>query len=348
MRIRLFAALGAAVFSIGLSAPTVSPPAVAATAVRDVRVASFNVSSVSFDGQASGNHAKWRVRRPVVVSQILNQKVDVLGLQEVNQSSKYASSLDYGTTQYLDLKRALNIHGANYALTNKYAYNCVRPMSSYNCVYHNNNASQDNRIMYDTDTVSMIKQGAYKYPTQTVGKNERYLVWGIFEMKATGKRFLFTNTHLDPYSAATRRSQWDEAIAKTNKLKAGLPVVAVGDYNTSKFDTYAATYLPKMKSNGYGDVLNQQYREPGVKNPRAEVMKRGWINSFNGFKRDVRSYAYEDARYKVGNGIDWIFVTNTARVKEWSMVTNVSMTTLQVRGVIPSDHNLVRATLVLP
>src|SRR4051794_8476286 len=93
MRIRLFAALGAAVFSIGLSAPTVSPPAVAATAVRDVRVASFNVSSVSFDGQASGNHAKWRVRRPVVVSQILNQKVDVLGLQEVNQSSKYASSL---------------------------------------------------------------------------------------------------------------------------------------------------------------------------------------------------------------------------------------------------------------
>jgi len=331
-------------------AGTLSGSATAATAVGvgDVRVASFNISSVSFDGQAAGDHATWRVRRPVVVSQILNQKIDVLGLQEANQSSKYTSWLDYGTTQYLDLKNALNRSGANYALTNENAYNCVRPMSSYKCVYQDNGASQDNRIMYDTDTVSMIKQGAYKYPTQTVGKNERYLVWGIFSMKSTGKRFLFTNTHLDPYSAATRQAQWNEAITKTNQLKGSLPVVAVGDYNTSKFDSYAATFLPKMKANGYGDVLNQQYQQPVVKAPRAEVLKRGWINSFNGFKRDIRSYAYEDAQYKVGNGIDWIFATNTARVKEWSVVANVDMTTFQVRGVIPSDHNLIRATLVLP
>ena len=36
-------------------------------------------------------------------------------------------------------------------------------------------------------------------------------------------------------------------IANTKRLAGTLPVVSVGDYNTSKFSTYAATYLPKMK-----------------------------------------------------------------------------------------------------
>jgi endonuclease/exonuclease/phosphatase family metal-dependent hydrolase len=337
----------AAVLS-GVLAP-IATPASAATVptVSDVRVGSFNLSSVSFDKQATGDHRPWLERRPVVVSQILGEKIDVLGLQEANQSKIYTTSVNLGINQYMDLKNAVNLAGGHYALTNENAYNCVKPVSTYKCVYQDQGASQDNRILYNTDTVTMLSQGSVKYNTQTAGKNERYFEWAKFKVKATGKQFFFSNTHLDPYSAATRKGQWDEVIANTNRLRGSLPVVAVGDYNTSKFTDYAATYLPKMKSAGYGDVLNQQYAQNVVKTPRAEKLTRGWINSYNAFGRDIRPYSYEDARNKVGNSIDWIFATNSLRVKEWSVVTNVDLTTLRVKGVIPSDHSLVRATLVL-
>jgi len=333
----------------GVLAPTMSMPASGATLSTsgDLRVGSWNLSSLSFDKDASGDHRPWLERRPVVVQQILSQKIDVLGVQEANQSKIYTSSVNLGINQYMDLKNALTHAGGHYALTNDKAYNCAKPESTYNCVYQDQGASQDNRILYNTDTLTMLRQGSRKYATQTAGKNERYFEWATFKVKATGKQFFFSNTHLDPYSAATRQGQWDEVISYTDQLHGSLPVVAVGDYNTSKFTDYAATYLPKMKRAGYGDVLNQQYAQTLVQTPRAESLVRGWINSYNGYQRDVRPYAYEDARNKVGNGIDWIFATNSLRVKQWSLVSNVNVTTLKVRGVIPSDHNMVRATLVL-
>jgi endonuclease/exonuclease/phosphatase family metal-dependent hydrolase len=311
-----------------------------------VRVGTFNLSSVSFDAKAAGDHRTWRERRPAVVAQILQQRLDVVGLQEANQSNKYVAGLDYGTNQYLDLKGALAAQGGHYELTNEAAYDCAKATSTYHCVYQDRDASQDNRIIYNSDRVTLVSQGSEKFSTQTVGKNERYLAWAVLQMKGTGEQFLFTDTHLDPYSETTRKAQWSESITLTNRLKGSLPVVAVGDYNTSKWDSYAATYLPRMKANGYGDVLNQQYAR-NLATPRAESLRRGWVNSFNGFKRDVRSYAYEDAKYKVGNSIDWIFVTNSVRVKQWSNVTAVDARTNLIKGVIPSDHALIRATIVL-
>ena len=106
-----------------------------------------------------------------------------------------------------------------------------------------------------------MRQGGLTYQNYAAGRVKRYLAWAVLKMKATGKQFLFTNTHLDPYDIAARKQQWDEMIAKINSLKGSLPVVSVGDFNTSKFSDYADTYLPRMRSNGYGDVVNQKYRE---------------------------------------------------------------------------------------
>ena len=331
-----------------LVVPTLAAPVSAAITVsaNDVQVGSFNLSSVSFDAKASGDHGTWRQRRPAVVAQIIQQRLDVVGLQEANQSNKYAAGLDYGTNQCLDLKGALAVSGGRYAITNEHAYDCVKSTSTYNCVYQDRNASQDNRIMYNTDRVTLVRQGSEKFKTQTPDKNARYLVWAVFKMKATGKQFFFTDTHLDPYSEATLKAQWEESIVLTNRLKGTLPVVAVGDYNTSKYDSYAATFLPKMKANGYGDVLNQQYAK-NLATPRAESLRRAWVNSFNGYQRDIRPYAYEDAKYKIGNSIDWVFVTNSVRIKEWSNVTAVDEATNLIKGIIPSDHALIRASITL-
>ena len=338
------------VASAAATAPAGAATAAATTAVTavstDVKVASFNLSSVSFDSKATGDHRTWRVRRPVVVAQILRNRPDVLGLQEANQSSIYGSSLDYGATQYLDLKGALAAKGGHYALTNSYAYNCVRAVSSANCVYQYRGASQDNRILYNTDTVTLVKQGSVKFRAQTAGKNPRYLAWAVFRMKATGRQFFFTNTHLDPYTVSVRKAEWDEVIANTKRLAGTLPVVSVGDYNTSKWTSYAGTYLPRMKAAGWGDVLGQTYAS-STPRPRAAVLDRAWVASYNGFRRDARPYSYDEAQTRIGNNIDWIFASNALPVKKWVTDAPIDRTTFQLVGVIPSDHFLIQATLTL-
>ncbi len=312
----------------------------------DVKVASFNLSSVAFDSKASGEHRTWRVRRPVVAYEVMRDRPDVLGVQEANQSTIYKSSVDYGPNQYLDLRGALSAKGGHYALTNTYAYNCVNSWSSANCVYQYRGASQDNRIFYNTDTVTLVKQGSVKFRAQTAGKNTRYLAWAVFRMKATGKQFFFSNTHLDPYTVSVRKAQWDEVIANTKRLAGTLPVVAVGDYNTSKWDSWAATYLPRMKAAGYGDVLGQTYAS-STSRPRAAVLDRAWVNSYNGYRRDARPYSYENAQYRIGNNIDWIFATNSLPVKKWLTHAPIDPVTFQLKGVIASDHFLIQATLTL-
>jgi endonuclease/exonuclease/phosphatase family metal-dependent hydrolase len=331
----------------GMTMTAAPPSAEARAAGTTIRVASFNISSVAFDKSASGEHKRWRSRRPVVVSQILRKKLDVVGLQEANQSNIYKRSLTFGDTQFLDLKGALAAKGAHYAVTNRYSYNCLRSTAQSHCRYRYRGASQDDRILYNTRTLKLRRAGAVKFHAQSRGKNPRYLAWAVFQSKDTGKQFFFADTHLDPYSGGVRKAEWAEVIRNVNRLRASYPVVVVGDFNTSKFDTNARSMLPAMRHNGYGDVLNQSYRRPVVTARRAMSTRNGWLNSYNGFKRDVRTYAYEDAKYKTGNGIDWIFASNHVKVRRWTVVANLAPGGRRLAGVIPSDHNMVAATLGL-
>jgi endonuclease/exonuclease/phosphatase family metal-dependent hydrolase len=312
-----------------------------------LRVGSFNIVGVNADKRAHGNQKTWKKRRPVVVRQILSRKLDVVGVQEANQSTIYKRQLTYGSTQYRDLRGALKRKGGHYALTNVNAYNCARPTSTYKCKAKYMGASGDNRILYNTDRISLVRAGSLTFSAHAAGKPQRFMAWAVLRVKATGKQFLFTTTHLDPYSITARKSQWNQLIAKINSLKGSLPVIATGDYNTSKFSDYAGTYIPRMKSNGYGDVVNQVPKKNTLNYRRAQSVERAWVNSFNAFRRSARDFGYDNARDRIGNGIDWIFASNNLPVKKWEVVVDISPRTLRVRGVIPSDHCLVRATLVL-
>jgi endonuclease/exonuclease/phosphatase family metal-dependent hydrolase len=330
------------------SATTATATASSAT---DVRVGSFNISSISGDAKSTGAHKVWKTRRGLIASQILAERLDVVGLQEANVSSIYTSRLVTGPNQFTDLKNALVEMGGHYAVTVTAPYNCVNPKSTYKCVHKYQHASADNRILYNTDTLTKVSTGAMKYKAQTAGKYERYLGWAVFREKATGKEFLFTDTHLDPYTVTSRVKEWKEAIAKTVSLvgSTGRPVIAVGDYNTSKCDDAAQTMLPYTKAKGFGDVLNQQYKENPIRNPRAQVAKDGFISSYNGFKGDgAVTWCYCAARAKAGNNIDWIFASNHLPVKEWKVVVNHDPETMKLTTALPSDHSLVRATVSLP
>ncbi len=105
-----------------------------------------------------------------------------------------------------------------------------------------------------------------------------------------------------------------------------------------------------MVSNGYGDALGQRF-ETNPASLRPQTTHRVWINSFNKFRRDVRTYGYWDdrgsSRPRTGNGVDWIFASNNLAVRDFEVVSNVDESSGQVVGTIPSDHQLLRATIHL-
>src|SRR3954453_8637277 len=241
----------------------------------DVRVGSFNVMTVTGD-QTAGNRLPWRRRRATVVREILGEKVDVIGVQEVNQSYSHPEWLVDGATQFLDLRNGLNSAGGSYALTNAYSYNCVNPKTSYKCVYRDRGASGGDRIYYNTSTLDLVSQGAYQYRAASTMRHS--LGYAVLRVKATGKKFFFVNTHLDPPDRYVRMAQWKELIAKVNALHGSLPVITVGDFNTQKFDAgtpkLCDQMVPAMRTNGYGDVLNQTCATNPVVHPGARGGKK--------------------------------------------------------------------------
>jgi hypothetical protein len=103
-----------------------------------------------------------------------------------------------------------------------------------------------------------------------------------------------------------------------------------------------------MKNAGYGDILNQEYKTNPAHNPRPQTMTNAWVSSFGNYRRDVSVYSYYKNHAKIGNGIDWIFATNSLPVKSYDVAVNMNQKTLKYKGVIPSDHHLVSATFTLP
>jgi endonuclease/exonuclease/phosphatase family metal-dependent hydrolase len=337
---RIWSALTVAVLTSMLfvapqSGATAAAPQTAAKSTSTetrVNVGSFNIRSVQNDTRRVGEEQPWRERRQAVMRDILSQGVDVVGLQEASQNFSYRNHLVDGTNQYLDLRNGLNKTGARFELTNTDAA-----------------TSRTTRILYDTRAVTYVRGGTYKYANQSAGANDgRFLVWAVFQRNGTNKQFFFANTHLGTSSEELQRNQWSELITKVNALKGDLPVIVVGDFQRSKLKNPAAEMMQRMHAAGYGDVVGQEPNNANLFNPRAEKLKRSWVNSTNGFSRNVADFSYETKRSKVGNNADWIFASNHLVVRKWKVVVAMDPKTLQLQGVIPSDHNLVRATIVLP
>jgi len=336
-------ALGATV------APVMSSPAATARSAprADIRVASFNIQSVALD-KTRGEQRPWRKRRSTVISQILGERIDVIGVQEANPGTSFRSRLVDGMNQYRDLRNGLNKAGGHYSLTNYVGYNCVNPVTAYKCRPRDRDASASERILYNTRKLTMVSRDAMRYRARGTGYPDLYLTWAVFRIRSTGRTFLFASTHLDPAHRAVRLAQWKQLISKVNQIKGRRPVVVVGDFNAQKFDTMTRTMLPAMKRAGYGDVLNQQYRVNPSRGVRARTRINGWMNTYNHLSRNVARFGYPRRHDKTGNGIDWIFASNSLPVKDYKVVVHWNRATGRVVGTLPSDHNMIRATLSMP
>lgn len=337
--------------------PSESTTAVPTT--QDVSVGTFNIAGVDTDSEATkgGDHEFWAVRKTAVVGDIIESDVDVVGVQEANQAKMYGIKDPAGNiiNQYTDLRNALNTTGRRFELTDTDAYNSCEG-NNRGCTLADKGASNATRILYDVERLIMVDHGAFVYKNQYPGAVDRYLAWAVFDKN--GKKFFFATTHLDPYSPVVRGAEWQEMIAQIKRLNTGnLPVLVGGDFNSTKYNMPAGDLLPAMKTAGFGDILNQEYQVNPPIGMRTTPLN-GWINSFNGFRRDMldnpatpntnEGWTYSTAKHKVGNDVDYLFASNSLVVKQWKLMLDFDPVTYKVRGVIPSDHNMLKATVTLP
>jgi len=280
-----------------------------------LRVGSYNIMCEN----CSKGKATWATRRGPLVATIKGQDLDVLGVQEAS-----IGRIPGGGTQYMDLA---NLLGAPYKLTE-----------------YGRSVSPDVRILYNSDRVKLLKHGIVALPR---GASRRFLSWAILEQKSTGKEFLFTNTHLEPKDGrkgwTTRKRQAGAIVAAIARLKGDRPAITVGDFASTKWEKWGNAPYDVMQAAGYKDPLGNAFRSRDSA-PGAFVEKRinTTYSSFNMYKRSGRNYAGD----LNGSHNDYIF-TSRMRVSEYEVVVRVDGSG-RLTGVIPSDHNLIRATVYLP
>ena len=301
-----------------------------------LRVGSYNI--------LCANCRDWEPRRQGVIDTIVDAKLDVVGLQEASHAELKGTD----RTQFEDVARLLA--PAGYRLTNLNRFNCRNADSSKKCKRVDRGASGAVRIAYNTATLRLISQGSQQLTDLPGIGRDRYVAWAVFEQKLNGKRFLFSSTHLEPRNDSggsqtfyrIRKAQAQKVAGVIARHRRGLPVIAVGDYNSTKWDTPSNAPYDVMRAAGFVDPLGNSYRSTS-RTAGATVEKR--INteysSYNNLQPDGRRTSGVN-----GSNPDYIFVT-PMRVAEYETVVDVNASGRFTRTP-PSDHNLLRATVMLP
>jgi endonuclease/exonuclease/phosphatase family metal-dependent hydrolase len=281
----------------------------------------------------------------VVVSSILKQKPDVAGIQEASQGWLISGGEKIDLSQFEDLRNRLRNGGTPYEVTNPHRNNCVNSKTPRNCKYQDRGASKGTKIFYNTNTVKMLSQGSQKLP-QCGGCNERYVAWAIFEQKSTGQEFFFAETHIEAGSGyySLRKAQ-TEAMMREVELRwpRRMPAFVMGDLNSTRYATPTNAPYDEIVSHGFVDPLGHTYKSPRVSSKAtAEKRIRAHYNSHNNFLRTVPHFQPNEN----GSNLDYIFTT-PMRTLEWETVLDLDSSG-KLQGTIPSDHNMLRATVLLP
>ena len=318
------------------------PKLKAASVTSPLRVGSYNVRCANcFIGLP--NELRWADRRGAVVSAIRNENLDVVGIQEASQGwLRDRSGRPIQLSQFEDLQQRL---GSPWRLTNDKRNNCVRHTTPTRCQYRDQGASQGTRILYNSARVELLASGSKLLPSKAGLTNQRYLAWAILRQRSTGAKFFFADSHLDADKGAynLRKAEAQVAVQTIKARNSGkLPVIAVGDFNSSRFANPSnAPYDAYLKA-GFTDPIGNGAKSTRAVDPTAERTATTWLNSFNGFARHAKGHRGWDN----GSYIDYM-LTTPMRVTEWETVARLNGNGDFV-GTIPSDHNLIRMTVYLP
>ena len=325
-------------------------PSAPAAASVSLNVATFNVRCANCSKSSTNSRERpWEVRRDVIVKQILSQDLDVLGLQEASPGILASPRI----SQFEDL---LNRLGSGFAVTDSSRYNCTRTDTTFTTcgAFQDRGASQDSRIFYRTGRLNLQASGSLRLDTRSVGKGSaRYMAWAQFKDKKTGKSFIFATAHFEPGSSSaaieTRVVQVKKAIARLASVNdKKLPIIWGSDLASSKLSAAGNSSYDAFISAGYTDPLGNSYKANTVTSKTyAEKRINEEYFTLNNFAAKPNDYVSRG--YKLGAHLDYILIKNAKRVRvtEWEQVLSLTDAG-NFAGAIPSDHNMVRATVVLP
>ena len=182
-------------------------------------------------------------------------------------------------------------------------------------------AGESNVIYWKTEKFNMIKKGYY-YLTNTPGIKSKYedstqyrtLSYVILEVKETGKRFVFVDTHLDYRASEETRIKQINALASLMKKinGEGLPIILLGDFNSLATRSNGA--IPTFLGSNPNFVMTSKVAEK--KGDTGESL--------------VSQDDFETRYYGV---FDYIFVSvDNVYTEYYTIVDNIS------DGKYPSDH----------
>ncbi|GAA3544967.1 hypothetical protein AFL01nite_16050 [Aeromicrobium flavum] len=249
-------------------------------------VASYNI--VGYNA-SKGSVPRWESRADRLVGMIMRCAPDVIGLQEASEAwmqRRPAGSRNHAQYEHvLDLMNA-RTPGAPYRLTNTNRKSCPTTGSNpavwngtwkgerapwRTCRTSTSASSSDNRTIYDSRVLTVVRQGVRKLSSAT--GTARTLDWTVFRVKSSGREFVFGNTHLDAryrnqsittsVSNTFRRKQASQILstmAQVRAMRGGkLPAVLTGDLNSTG-RVRSTTAVDDFTRAGLVDVLGTDRR----------------------------------------------------------------------------------------
>jgi len=166
--------------------------------------------------------------------------------------------------------------------------------------------------------------------------NKRICSWGRFRDLTTKKEFYFFSVHFDNLGAVARRESAKLMVAKIGEIAADMPVILVGDMNSTPDteqiatletllrDTYKVSetppYGPDRTTGGF--QYNPERERRIDSRAVAQAQQRAGENSGNALPAAPRS-----------RRIDYIFVSNPIRVLNFGVITD-----FYGKYRFPSDH----------
>lgn len=281
------------------------------------KVATYNVCSVACD---SSGHL-WSERRSALIDNIASQSPDVIALQEMDRSLLAATLADLNT-------RAT---GRTYATSD--------PPSK--------GGSGTTKLAYDSRRFALAAADHGFVPlTEGDSGTRKWAVWALLTDKASGKKLFVVSVHLVSGSAwqDLRRIQTEEVAALVEaKNTERAPVVIAGDFNTGRDYEPSNVAYDVLSAAGYREPLGNTDKSWTIA-PSASAEHRVNLdyNSYNNFEPYARR-----SKYANGAAIDYIWHSPKIRVAVSAVVVDVD-TDGKFVGVVPSDHNMLIATIHLP
>ncbi len=193
----------------------------------------------------------------------------------------------------------------------------------------------------------MKDRGSLALSTRS-GDVRRFLAWAVFTQKSTGRDFFFADTHLDNAKTdsgyAYRVTQTRQVINEIDARNSDhLPVVLVGDMNSHKWRSPDNAPYKLLSAAGLVDPIgNTDFSRKAV-NPTTEVRIHTEFDSWNNFAAQPDEHGWVN-----GINVDYIWVSGAITTLEYETVVNIADTTLKFNSPVPSDHNMLRASLLIP